>query len=347
VGVDESSLLLATKILERTPHNNSPEEIMNLGKQIALLSEQDMLKLSVTLLNNTRNSLRNFRDFIAEHNFGADLVRKNNNKEYVIEYEPDRFQCPPDFVITRNEVTYFLQMKKLSLSERENRRTKLIQEMKRGFEKIPCCKFISLKFHESFDGADANQLISFLSSTVLALPEGTEYSFPPNGDNPKATYTVYSPNIKSLNHLTIGVTGDLNMVEVTGEAESQVIGSLTKASGAFDWDTDEQRINLVVMEADHYDNIDISQAVFGTEIYLMNPQGKYAWKRGSEGFFSIKEYATKVCGVIAVRRSDYALITSYKKTLFINEPFKHMIDRILEVVIIDEILTISDLPGSD
>ncbi|WGU93376.1 hypothetical protein QJQ58_23000 [Paenibacillus dendritiformis] len=203
--VDESSLLLATKILERTPYNNLPEEITNLSKQVALLSEHDMSKLSTTLLNNSKNSLRNYRDFIAEHNFGADLARKNSKKEYLIEYEPDCFQSPPDFVITCNGTTYFLQMKKLSLSKRENKRAGLIKGMKRKFEKIPCGKFISLKFDKDFDETDANHLVSFLTDTVLDLSEGTEYTFPSHEEHPKAIYTIHSPNVKNLTHLTIGV----------------------------------------------------------------------------------------------------------------------------------------------
>ncbi|MEH7012566.1 hypothetical protein V7087_17440 [Neobacillus niacini] len=57
----------------------------------------------------------------------------------------------------------------------------------------------------------------------------------------------------------------MNWLDLTGEAEQQVKNSLAKAIGAFEWNNDEHNINLIVMEADGYEDIDISQARFITE----------------------------------------------------------------------------------
>ncbi|WP_372009208.1 hypothetical protein NBRC13296_28545 [Paenibacillus chitinolyticus] len=166
----------------------------------------------------------------------------------------------------------------MSDSERENKQSKLIDSIKRSFEKITVGKFVSLSLSEDFNADDANLFLSFLSESIESLPENTDLQFPPQG-SPKIVFALYPPNKIELQHLTVGTSGNLEWIETTGEAQQQVKNSLSKAIGAFLWNSDEKNINIIAMEADRYDDIDISQAVFGTEKFLFYKNGSNAWTR--------------------------------------------------------------------
>ncbi|MBT2764594.1 hypothetical protein J7E85_26015 [Paenibacillus sp. ISL-20] len=311
-----------------------------------MLSIHGLDKLNEALYNNTKNNIRNYTDFIAEHNFGAELIRYNNSSASSIAYEPDRFKRPPDFVINKDDVFFYIQMKKLSDSERENKQSKLIDSIKRSFEKITVGKFVSLSLSEDFNAGDANLFLSFLSASIESLPDNTDLQFPPKG-SPKIVFALYPPNKIELQHLTIGTSGNLEWIETTGEAEQQVKNSLSKAIGAFLWNNDEKNINIIAMEADRYDDIDISQAVFGTEKFLFYTSGSRAWTRDDDGFFNNPDHSPKICAVLALRRTGHTLISRYKKTLFINERFLKIVDQVKSVIDIDEVLTMKDLPTKE
>lgn len=197
-----------------------------------MLSMHGLGKLNDILYNNTKNSIRNYTDFIAEHNFGAELIRYNRSIASSIAYEPASFKRPPDFVINKNDVFFYIQMKKLSESERENKQRKLIDSIKRSFKNITIGKFVSLSLSEDFNSKDANLFSSFLRESVETLPDNTDLQFPPTG-SPKIVYSLYPPNKIELQHLTVGTSGNLEWIETTGEAEQQVKNSLSKAIGAF------------------------------------------------------------------------------------------------------------------
>lgn len=332
--------LQAESVLERTVYQSA--EILKLEQQMVLLSKHGLNKLNEILISNTRGSGRNLSDFIAEHNFAAELIRFDSLKTPL--YEPPGYNRPPDFVVARTGKTYFLQMKKLSESEINNRRNKLIDRIKRSLEGIPVGKFISITFTEKFKESDSESFIHFIETYIYSFPDNRNISYPSEGEQ-KAILNVFIPKSTQLEHLTVGSIGDKEWRDLTDEAENQVRTSLTKAIGAFEWENDEKNINLIVMEADRYDNIDISQAVYGTEVFSVLPEKSIISNRDSDGFFYDPKYTTKISGVIVLRRTDSALISRYKKTLFINEHFSEMVESVKEVIDIDEIFTVSDLPS--
>lgn len=103
--------------------------------------------------------------------------------------------------------------------------------------------------------------------TAAQTDNRSEHSYP-NDISPKATFILFKPRNK-LSHLTLGSSSDMDWRDITGEAEVQIKSSLDKAIGAFAWDNNPLQVNLIVMEADQYDDTDISQAVFGEEIYTI------------------------------------------------------------------------------
>ncbi|MGG0940593.1 hypothetical protein ABHN11_31790 [Brevibacillus centrosporus] len=152
----------------------------------------------------------------------------------------------------------------------------------------------------------------------------------------------FYPSKQILPHLILGIAGDLEFRNITGVAETQVKASLKKAIGAFEWENSPQRINLIAMEADNYEDIDIATAVFGTEKYVIQGSTR-RFVRDTDGFFEDPNYCSKLCGVIALRRVDGRLITGYKKTLFINERFLPMVDQVKQMVDIEKVISSNDM----
>ena len=114
------------------------------------------------------------------------------------------------------------------------------------------------------------------------------------------------------------------MIEETGLAKNQIKQSLINAAGAFEWDVDPYTINLVAMDADKHEDIDLCDAVFGTE-YEMFRGDRHAWSRQNDGFFLLPDFSNKVAGLIALKRKEWSPVANYFTTLYVNDVFK---DRI-------------------
>lgn len=331
---------VAEEILNITKYNNNETEIQNLAEQIELVDLHGMGDLNQILLQNARGSGRNIPDFIAEHNFGTDLIRKDPQGLFL--YEPPKYNRPIDFVLPRHSTTFFMQMKRLSDSEFENRRNNMLRRIRTYFEAIAVSKMVSIEFSEDFSEQDVEPLVRFIEPIAQANDLSKHYY--PDSINPKAAFILFNPHTK-LTHLSLGASSDMVWRDLTGEAEAQIRSSIDKAVGAFAWNNDLQHVNLIVMEADQYDDIDISQALFGTETYQVNQRGTLVGaNRGTDGYFYDPRHKDKICGVIALRRTDHRFISRYQKTLFINEQFESYVDLVRQVVEIDQVLTVRDLP---
>ncbi|MCL9662340.1 hypothetical protein L2089_16770 [Paenibacillus hunanensis] len=335
---------MAEQALEhRIGFDNNEEEIQLLAKQMELLNQYGMNKVSEVLLQNAQGSKRKVSDFIAEHNFAADLIRYNPDGIY--QYEPPEYNRPPDFVLPRDNKTFYLQMKRLNMDSFDNRRYKILQNIREQLSLVPIGKFILIDFAENFGSQDVVPLIDLIKLVVQKSDNIVEYSYP-NELEPKAIFSFSAPNNKILTHLKLGSTSDMNFRDITGDAEEQIRSSLNKAIGAFTWNNDVQNINLIVMESDLYDDIDISQAVFGEELYIMGRTGSLLNRlRDTNGFFNQNQYRNKLCGVIALRRTNpHAYICGYKKTLFINPNFEDYLYDINKEIEINYVIRATDYP---
>lgn len=133
------------------------------------------------------------------------------------------------------------------------------------------------------------------------------------------------------------------MVNVTGEDSTQIKGSLSKATESFEWDITEKTINLIVMEADNHKNIDISEALFGREVFVHGMNGQRSWHRDEGGFFYNSELSKMVAGVVAIRRKQRNPVGKYTKTLFINDMYMDKVDKIRDLIQFDRMIIFKDL----
>lgn len=291
----EDYLSTTRKIFAGTRYEASEEEVKRLADNMALLEDRGLGKLNKRLVD----SGKKIWNTIAEHNFAVTLVSLHSPTT-TITYEPPGLSRPPDFKVEMGGIVYWIQMKDLSKLERENRQDKIVQQIKREASKIKVGKFFSCMLSDDFIEDSLPELMNFIKEKAASAAKGESFFFTSKNIQ-KSKVEFWSPGKIALSELTLGFAGDLEIVELTGLAKDQIKTSLKKAAEAFSWKVEERTINLIVMEADNKEDIDICDAVFGTE-YELFVGGKHSWYRKEDGLFSDSNFSRKVAGVIAIKR---------------------------------------------
>lgn len=324
---------IANKVFCGTDYKASNADIESLAKNICILEKRGLGKLNRRLIDGGRKIWDTFSEF----NFATLLISKHRD-ETPISYEPDeQLRRPPDFKIEIGNLTYWIQMKRLSNLERENRQNRNFQKIKREAKKINIEFFFGCKLSEQFSENEIPDLINFVAKHAEHYIEGEKYFFP-NNVKPKATIDFWPPNKLNISSLTLGVSGDVDIVEETGLDESQIKKSLINAGGAFEWDIGQDTINIVVLDADNQKDINISEAIFGTE-YEMFCGNKHTWSRKNNGFFDSSDYAKKVSAIIAIRRKEWKPISKCFLMLYINDRYKDRLHALNKLLSFDKIIS--------
>jgi hypothetical protein len=297
------------------------------------------------IVENIINNIRKSGDFITEHNFAVALVK--NNPDITISYEPPTSSChgihkrPIDLYVKKNGTSFWFQIKSLGLTERENRKNKLLKKIRAELNAIQGNYFASVYLDDSFSEDDINELIQGIDINAKNN-KLTERKITKKGKI-IAKYQLIKPNGKVFEHVTIGFSGDLEAVWITGIEESQILNSINKASTAFEWDPSIDEINLIVQLADMHDDIDIAAVVFGREFLTVkyNEPKDFSWGRKNGGFFYTEE-GKKVSGLLVIRSGLDRLSWSFSTTLFVNESYPYVVDCISKLIHIDKVYNYSD-----
>ena len=294
----EDYLSIASKVFEGTKYKASDEDVKRLADNMALLEKRGLNELNKRLIN-ARKHTKIF-ETIAEHNFAVILVSKHSSTT-PINYEPNiGLQRPPDFKVEIDDIIFWIQMKDLSKLERENRQEKIIQQIKRAAKEIKVGKFFSCTLSDDFKKGCLPELVNFIKDKAASAVEGVGFLF--EGKNNQKAEVKFWPAVKmALSELTLGYAGDLEILEITGLAKDQIKQSVLNAAGAFTWEADQRNINLIVMEADNKEDIDICDALFGTEYEIFH-ENSHSWSRKDDGVFGESDFSKKVAGIIAIKR---------------------------------------------
>ena len=343
--IDETNFNnIATMIFEGTKWKASDGEIKQLSNNILALEQRGLSRLNKRLSDGGRR----IWDTFAEHNFGCELIEHHPSNIPIL-YEPDEFlgrllRRPPDFVVFKDGITFWIQMKRPSRTERENRQSHVVEEIKRLAKDIKVNKFFGCNLSEDFDSSDVRPLVELITNVAAGNIDEKEYLYP-SLNHIKAEVTFWNPNKAVFEYLTLGYCGDLNCIDVTEDSRTQIRGSLTNAAGAFEWDTDDKNINLIALEIDNtsHDNIDVGDACFGDEKFIFDTNRRSTFLRDNNGFFSDPNICSKVAGVIALRRKEHLPVSRYTKLLFINERFKDRLAQIYSVMAFDRIIFFHEL----
>jgi hypothetical protein len=326
----------ASSLFERISYPASQTEIEKLATNMRMLEDSGLEKLNRRLLEGRRN----IWDTFSEHNLAVKLISYHKQNIEII-YEPEEgLRRPPDFKIVLEGLIYWIQMKRLSDLERENRRCKIVQKIRSEALNIKLGMFFGCDLSEYFSENDIFGFIDFLKNTSKN-PEDRYYF--PNKDQPKATVTFWHPSKIKIDSLTLGYSGDMDIVEETGLGKNQIKQSLIKAASAFEWDVDKNTINFVAMDANKYDDIDLCDAVFGTEFELFN-SGRHSWSREKDGFFLLPDYSNKVAGVIALKSEERSPVANFYATLYINNIFKDRISDFCKLLSFNNVIHYNQRP---
>jgi hypothetical protein len=289
-------LSISSKIFAGTKFKASEEDIKKLAFNMTLLEKRGLDNLNQRLIDSGRGVWAT----IAEHNFATILVSQHRST-IPISYEPEiGLQRPPDFKVEIGDITYWIQMKDLAKLERENRQDRLIQQIKAKAKEIKVGRFFSCMLADDFKEDCLLELIDFMKYKAASADEGESILFT-SQNNQKVKIEFWSAGKIALSELTLGYAGDLEVLEITGLAKTQIKQSLINASGAFTWGVDKSNISLIVMEADNKEDIDICDALFGTEHEII-VGGTQTWSRKNDGLFNECDFSKKVAGVIAIKR---------------------------------------------
>lgn len=341
---ETNAIHIATIIFESTKWEASEEDIRLLANNLITLERRELFKLNKRLFDGGNNIF----DTFAEHNFAYELVEFNPLGTSIL-YEPNEvdgrvLKRPIDFVVLKGGITFWIQMKRLSSTKRDNRRSKDVEKIKRLAKEIQVNKFFWCSLSDDFNSSDVKPLVNFISHIAGDSIDDKKYKYP-SPSQTKAEVTFWKPNKAVLRNLTLGGSGGLKFVDVTGESRVQIRGSLTNAAGAFDWDTDMNNINLVAIEIGNasHDIIDLGEAVFGDELHSFGTNGKQAWCRDDNGFLNLDKVSSKVAGIIAVKRLENLPVSRYKKLLLLNEKFKDRLAQIQTVMEFDKVIFFNEL----
>ncbi len=291
----EDYLNISRRIFDGTRYKASDEQIKRLADHMGLLEKRGLSKLNKRLIDSTRGIWA----AIAEHNFAVILVSQHSST-IPINYEPDDLRRPIDFKVEIEDITYWIQMKDLAKLERENRQEKIIEKIKTAAKEIKIGKFFSCLLSDDFKESCLPELMNFLKEKAASAVDEESLLFT-SKNHQKAETKFWSFTEIVLSELTLGYAGDSDVLEITGLARHQIKGSLINAAKAFNWEVDQRNINLIAMEADNKEDIDICDAIFGTE-YELFIGDKHSWCRKDDGLFKDSDFSTKVAGVVALKR---------------------------------------------
>lgn len=331
-GDDEIYLEAAKRVFAGARYQAIDEEVKSLAESMVLLEQRSLQKLNQRLLEGGRK----IWDTFVELNFARALLLQHN-PDIPVSYEPDiGYLRPVDLKIELGAAVYWVQVKNLSLLERENRQFKIIQKIKNAAADIKVSRFFSISLASDFGESDVHKVMGFIVNKATEPQEGVEHWFP-NRRKAKAKIEFWSTSNLQLDHLALGISGDLDIVEETGLASGQIGQSLRNAAGAFYWNIDSRTINLVAMDAQTHHDFDICNAIFGAEFQTCSNRGLFS-HRENNGLFQQGEFSEKIAGVIDIRRKEETPISNCCFLLYLNEAYEYLVGDLHRLLLFDRII---------
>ncbi|THF75386.1 hypothetical protein [Cohnella fermenti] len=310
------------------------EDIFQLAENLRLLEEYNLKNLNEKLIT----SGRKVSDFLTEHTFAAELIR-NHGWKVEIKYEPQEGR-KTDFVIILDEFKekiFNIQMKNSSPTERENRREKIYQEIKKELKKVKRARFYSISMHEDFTNIYTSSFIEFIKQNINQA-DNVKIPFYV-GNKSLAEVCFNEINNPQCDCMLPGVSGDMNFINITGEERGHFYNALKKAAISFSLPSENNNINLIISEANNKDNIDIAEAIYGAEFFVFDSNtDSMKMSRYENGFYH-SEDSRNVTAVVTMRkREESRKISSFSKKIFFKHIHEDAGEAILALLKFDRII---------
>jgi hypothetical protein len=311
----------ARKLLEALNYEGSSAEIERLSAKLKILENAGLTALTKRLLEGGRKIV----DTIKELNLAVQIIECARSAVR-LEYEPEGPVRPPDFRVSTEGMTFWIQLKNLSSLERENRQGKLVEQIRRAVAQVPVGRYLTISIARDFTEDEGRLLVVHLARAAKTATDDVDYPFS-LGDRQRGSYSFEWPRTKKLEALTLVASADLEFIDLTDLAPNQIRNSVRNAAGAFTWPTTPSVINLIALDCNMYDDIDLCDAVYGTEFSRIGPHGS-SWSREPNGFFAPQAPNTNVAGILSLRSIDRSPVSDYSIRCFVNELYT---DRLAEI----------------
>jgi hypothetical protein len=297
-------------------------DIKKLNVDINYLQEKNLSRISERLLS--LNKPHKFIETLTEFKFTVQLLKSfPSNAKLSVEYEPNNTKRPIDLVIKYNEINYFIQIKSLSNSIRENKQSKIVREIRKHSKDIHRKRGVIVRISEAFSKEDVSKMMDFIKENLNKNDK--EILIFNDNNNVHAEIEFLTPTKSFRNHLSLYSFGDLEAANITGMTKNQVKSALEKAAGAFENNNSDNIINLIVSEirSDRLQAIDFAEAIYGTENFIIK-NGRVITIRLNDGLFLQDDFAKKIAGIIILHKKDDRLTSDYERAICCNPSYDYL-----------------------
>jgi hypothetical protein len=298
------------------------QDVKKLNADMEYLKEKNLESISKRLLS--QNKPHKFMETLTELNFTVQLLKSFPSCiELKIEYEPKNTKRPIDLVIHYNSISYNIQIKSLSQSIRENKQSQIVKEIRKISKGIISTRGFNVHISKDFVNENVSEMMSFIKDN-LSKKDNEKLIFNGN-NNAQAEIEFLTPAKSFREHLYLYSFGDLGFVNITDMTKEQVRSALEKAAGAFDNDSTDNNINLIVSEIrnDRLQAIDFAEAIYGTE-NLAPINGQLVNVRLNDGLFLEDGFAKRIAGVIVLHKKEDRLTSHYDRAICCNPSYNFM-----------------------
>lgn len=309
------------ELLEKLELQHDQSDIERLKEAIDYLHEKQLSDLCKRLLRSTK--AHKFLETLTELNFTVQLLKSfPSNQALEIFYEPKDTKRPIDLVVKLDRVNYYIQIKSLSNSIRENQQAQVVREIRKLIKLISTKRGLILRVSENFKKENVSEMIEYIKKNLTKV-DGEKFIF--NGpDNVIAEIEFHTAEKPFRDHLVLYSFGDLEAVEITNITKDQITAALCNAAGAFEKDSTENNINLIVSEIKSvHHSIDFADALYGTTFSTFQ-DGSMRNHRDKDGLYLQENFSKKIAGVIVLHKKGATLAGKYEKVICSNPSYDYI-----------------------
>lgn len=277
-------------------------------------------------------------DLVAEHNVAVVLIRRGLTD---LEYEPPSMARPVDFVGTSKGRLYLVEVKRLASNEHDELHATLMKTLNQALESHDERALITLDIAEAFERRDINPLVQHVKRSLRHWREGESYCFSLDGE----CLARYSFHLAStVEHPRVGIAGDADVRDVTGDDEARVQAKVKRAYRKFKLTPSDDALHLVILEADRTVHLSsVSDALYGREHIDFFAGGGCKVGRANGGSFCGDQHS-RLGGLIVACRVAHRLFVPYDFSLFPNPGASLPVDEVVQALGVGVVFGPHDFP---
>lgn len=250
------------------------------------------------------------------------MLRANSQIQH-LSYEPQDVSNPPDFRFVIDNVTFNMEVKRLTNTVNELTKTLFERECRKRLSKIPQPWFINFWISDHFERRHINNFFADVRTTIKnnGYTSNHKYGWPTNGQT-LVEYLFIEKKNKAPGIVPGIIEIHSDNIEVNVEAiRNGVKRQIKRSQSGFTKPVSEHNSNVVIIQSDTYTwlaNDTMEDVLYGDEAVtniLTSTSSEWREHRLSNGLFRPEQFS-KICGVILIPDSISPLDSQFKGTYF-------------------------------